>query len=170
MTPTGTAAANKELLRGYLEGFWNQGDPAVVERCVAENAFFHDFADSPQPLPQGLAGVKEAYRRFRVGAPNFVMIVDDMIAEGDRVAARFTIRGDHTGEFQGIPPTYRPIDFTGTTVARIVDGKIVEGWQNTDVMKLMQQLGVIPSGSALPRPLKWWIALRGQRQKRRRGL
>jgi steroid delta-isomerase-like uncharacterized protein len=159
--------ANKALLRNYLEEFWNKGDYAVAERSVAPDAFFHDFADAPEPLPQGLAGVKEVFRRFRLGAPDFRMIIDDMVAEGDKVVARFAVKGEQTGVFQGIPPTYRSFDFTGIAIARIENGKIAEGWQNMDVLKAMQQLGVVPSGP-LPAPIRWAIALRGKMHARKR--
>ena len=159
-------AANKVLLNEYLEGFWNSGDYAVAERLIATDAVFHDFEDSPTPLPQGLAGVKVVYKGFQVGFPDIRMDVDDMIAEGDQVVARWTVKGRHTGPFQGIPPTHKTIDFTGTTIVRIADGKIVEGWQNMDVFKGMQQLGIVPAG-ALPAPMRWFIGFKGKREAKK---
>jgi steroid delta-isomerase-like uncharacterized protein len=150
---------NKALMRDYLDGFWNRYDEAVAERTVAVDATFHDFADSPVALPQGLAGVKAVRRQFGDGFPDIRMDVDDMVAEDDRVVVRWTVRGTHTGPFQGLPPTYRKIEFGGTTHVRIADGKIVEGWQHMDILKGMQQLGVVPTGLP-PAPMRWFVAAR----------
>jgi steroid delta-isomerase-like uncharacterized protein len=166
---SGTPEANKELLRTYLEGFWNSGDYAVAERFIAKDAFFHDFVDQPEPIPQGLAGVKHVYSKFVAGFPDIKMILGEMMAEGDFVTVLWTTRGLQTGPFQGIPPTYKVIDFTGSTTVRISNGKIVEGWNHMDIMKGLMQLGVLPSGP-LPAPMRWLLAFRGKREKRRRGL
>jgi steroid delta-isomerase-like uncharacterized protein len=159
-------ATNKALMAEYLEGFWNHGDHALAERYVATDAYFHDFEDAPTPIPQGLAGVKEVYRGFRDGFPDIRMDVEDMIAEDDKVLVRWTVKGQHTGNFQGIPPTHKTIDFDGMSVVRIANGQIVEGWSTMNVMKGMQQLGIVPSGT-IPAPLRWLISLRGQRHARK---
>jgi predicted ester cyclase len=67
-----------------------------------------------------------------------------MIAEGDKVVTRFTMRGTHQGEFMGIAPTGRRVEMTGIDIIRFSDGKMVEHWGNTDDLGMMQQLGVIP--------------------------
>jgi steroid delta-isomerase-like uncharacterized protein len=83
-------------------------------------------------------------RMFYKAFPDIQHTVDDLIAEGDKVAARLTARGSHKGDFQGIPPTGKPISFTGMRVFRIVGGKIAEEWANLDSLGLMQQLGAVP--------------------------
>jgi len=162
-----TIEANKSLMRDYLEGFWNQGDEAAAARAIAEDAIFHDFEDSPIPLPQGLAGVKAIRRQFSIGFPDLNMATDDMVAEDDKVAVRWTVTGRHDGPFQGLPPTHRPIEFGGTTHVRIADGKVVEGWQHMDIMKGMQQLGVMPAGLP-PAPMRWFVAARTRIEQRRK--
>ena len=72
-------------------------------------------------------------------------MLEDMIAEGDKVAVRFTLRGTHGGDLMGIPPTGKPVAVTGIDINRIADGKIAERWANFDALGLMQQLGVIPT-------------------------
>jgi predicted ester cyclase len=159
--------ANKALLREYLEGFWTRGDDTVADRSIAADAVFHDFADSPVPLPQGLAGVKAVRHQFSQGFPSLVMAVDDLVAEGDTVVVRWTVTGVHEGEFQGLPPTYRAIDFGGTTHVRVVAGKVVEGWQHMDLLKGMQQLGIVPAGPP-PAPMRWFVVARTWLEQRRR--
>jgi steroid delta-isomerase-like uncharacterized protein len=163
---TSALSPNKQVMHEYLEEFWNNGDFSIAEKTIAPNAYFHDFEDSPDPIPQGLAGVKMIYSNFQKAFPDIRMDIDDMIEEGDKVAVRWTVKGTQTGVFQGIPPTYREIDFTGTTIVRIADGKIAEGWQNMDIIKGMQQLGVIGSGG-LPAPMKWMIGVKGKLYKRK---
>jgi steroid delta-isomerase-like uncharacterized protein len=82
-------------------------------------------------------------RMFYKAFPDGQHTVDDLIAEGDKVAARLTARGTHKGEFQGIPPTGKPVSFTGMRVFRFVSGKIAEEWSNLDMFGLMQQMGVV---------------------------
>jgi predicted ester cyclase len=67
-----------------------------------------------------------------------------MIAEGNVVAARWTVRGTHRGDFQGIAPTAKPVRLSGTTVHHMSDGKIVETWLTFDSMELLRQLGAVP--------------------------
>jgi steroid delta-isomerase-like uncharacterized protein len=71
--------------------------------------------------------------------------VEEMVAEGDRVAARFTARGIHKGAFMGLPPTGKPITMTGMEIFRIEDGRIAELWGEANLLGLMQQLGIAPT-------------------------
>jgi predicted ester cyclase len=70
--------------------------------------------------------------------------VEDLIAEGDKVVVRGTLRGTHQGDFMGIPPTGKVVTFTAIAICRFAGGKEVEHWSNADVLGLMQQLGAIP--------------------------
>ena len=77
--------------------------------------------------------------------PDLRFTVEDIIAEGDEVVARWTARGTHEGEYKGVPSTGERVTFTGTTTYRITDGKVEETWWEWDEMVLMQQLGIVPS-------------------------
>lgn len=165
-TDRSTLEENKALMRDYLERFWNQFDIEAGERFVAEDVVLHDLADVPMPLPPGRAGLIEMRRVFHTAMPDFEMTIEDMIAEDDKLLIRWTGGGVHTGEFMGVPPTYRTARFTAMSIARIRDGKMVEGWQNMDTMGLMQQLGVVPSGPP-PLPMRLFLKLRGRLQARR---
>ena len=83
-------------------------------------------------------------RANRTAFPDLNVKVEDQLAEGDKVATRWTTTGTHQGEFAGIPPTGKQGGVTGTTIARVVGGKIVEERSNWDTLGLLQQLGVIP--------------------------
>lgn len=99
------------------------------------------FPGSTQPMNREAR--EQFSRKFYKAFPDIQHTVDDLIAEGDKVAARLTARGTHEGDFQGIPPTGKSISFTGMRVFRFVGGKIAEEWANLDTMGLMQQLGVV---------------------------
>jgi steroid delta-isomerase-like uncharacterized protein len=76
--------------------------------------------------------------------PDLNRPVDDLIAEGDKVVARWRAEGTHTGSFQGVPPTGRRASITGITIFRLRDGKIVEEWGESDMLGLLQQVGALP--------------------------
>jgi predicted ester cyclase len=121
-------------------GTWREAfDALFTTTCV----FHEPFA--PQGLVAGLQGLKDfAYDPWFAAFPDIHFAVEDLIAEGDRVAARVTMRGTHQGDLMGIPPTGKQVSWTGIEIDRIKDGKYVESWLNTDDLGLMQQLGVIP--------------------------
>jgi steroid delta-isomerase-like uncharacterized protein len=75
--------------------------------------------------------------------PDFELSLDDMLAEGDEVATRWSFTGTHQGDLMGVPATGRQVRASGMTIQRVSDGKIVEGWTIFDTMGLMQQLGVM---------------------------
>ncbi len=77
--------------------------------------------------------------------PDSNMTIDDTVAEGDRVVSRFTVRGTHRGEFQGIPPTGKQVTITGIAISRIEGGRVVEDWEELNMLGLMQQIGAIPA-------------------------
>ena len=89
-------------------------------------------------------GFKAYVSAFRVAFPDLHATVEDQIAEEGKAAMRFTARGTHKGEFQGIPPTGKQVTLSGIDIQRIVDGKIVENWVSLDALGLLQQLGVLP--------------------------
>jgi steroid delta-isomerase-like uncharacterized protein len=76
--------------------------------------------------------------------PDFRVTTHNIIAEGDKVAVRWTVNGTHLGELMGIPPTGRPVMFTGMTIHRLADGKIVENWWAYDALGMIQQITAPP--------------------------
>jgi predicted ester cyclase len=80
---------------------------------------------------------------FRQGFPDVVSTLEDLIAEGDKVVARWRARATHQGEYMGVPPTGKEVEFTGISVYRIEGGRIAESWTIEDELGLMRQIGVV---------------------------
>jgi steroid delta-isomerase-like uncharacterized protein len=132
------AEENKALVRQFVDEFWSRGNLAAADELMAADAVVHE------PVAGGPAGLKAFAREFRLAFPDWHSTVEELIAEGDRVAERWTGRGTHKGELQGIPPTGKQVTVPGVVFYRIEGGKIVEFRGQFDTMSLMQQLGVVP--------------------------
>ncbi len=134
---------NRSLARRWFEEVWNKGRADAIDEMFASDGTAHGLSDqSGNPL-RGPADFKSFHRRFRDAFPDIVITVEDTIVEGDKVAARCTVRGRHMGDGLGFAATRRPIEITGISIVRVRDGKIVEAWNNFDFMSLFQQIGAI---------------------------
>jgi steroid delta-isomerase-like uncharacterized protein len=131
---------NKELTRRALEAA-NERNVSEYAQHFTPDSKFYGFA--PQTLD--LEGYKQALAQTFAAFPDWHLTIEDMIAEGDKVATRWTATGTHQGEFQGIPPTSKQFKYTGVTIGRFANGQVVELWNEFDRLGLLQQLGVIPS-------------------------
>lgn len=133
---------NKSILRRYFDEGWNKGRLEVLDEIVAANYVNHDpFVPG---LPPGPEGLKPIFAGLRAAFADLHYTIEDMISDGDKVVTRWTMRGTHTGDLMGIPPTGKQVIIGGMQIERIADGKIVEHWRKSDELGLMQQLGVIP--------------------------
>ncbi len=133
-----TREANKALMRRFIDEVWNKGKLEVAEEI------FHPEATSPSAptLPPGAAGVNFIVKMMRDAFPDYWMEITHMVAEDDRVAARFRQGGTHNGDLMGIAPTGKTVEWTEIGILRIADGKVVESWYDVDMLGLMGQLGV----------------------------
>lgn len=131
---------NKAIMRNIVERAWNQGDLTVIDERVSEGYVGH----AGDQTVEGRAHWKRQITAFRSAFPDLVATVEDQIAEGDTVVTRWSARGTHEGEFQGIPPTGHLVTMTGINIDRIVNGQLVERWATFDRLGMMQQLGVGP--------------------------
>lgn len=138
-----TVEENKAVVRRYFEEFIGKGKLAVADEVLGSDVD-HVAHGAPPGTPLGPEGAKKRLPLFRKAFPDFRITIEDLVAEGDKVATRLTFRGTHKGEFQGIPATNRPVTFSWFLIDRIADGKIVERLGLFDRMGLMQQLGVVP--------------------------
>lgn len=136
--------AGKDLIRRVVDAL-NRHDLDAVDRLFAPDYVDHDPARAG--LPAGPAGVKLAWGGFLTAFPDLHATIQDVIAEGDRVAVRGFIRGTHLGELMGIPPTGKTVTVTLIDITRIADGKLVERWAQADAMGMLQQLGVVPGAT-----------------------
>ena len=135
---------NKAIARRALEEvFSGQGNLEVADELFAPNYVGHDPA-SPEDI-RGPEGAKEFAGMYRSAFPDVQMSVEDQVAEGEKVVTRWIASGTHLGEIMGIAPSGNRVMVTGTSIERIVDGKIVETWDNYDALGMMQQIGAIPS-------------------------
>ena len=136
-----SAEKNKAIVRRYTEEVWNQGNLAVVDEIFAADFVGHQPGS---PDIHGPESLKQFVAMRRTAWPDLKFTVEDQIAEGDKVATRWTWSGTHEGDLMGIPPTGLQATATGIGIHRIAGGKIVEQWVNRDTLGILQQLGVIP--------------------------
>ena len=133
-----TTEANKAIAAAFFPAAWNHGDFSLAEQIFDPNVVDHfDKA-------QGIAVVKQLIINFRTAFPDLKFSLDDEVVEGDKVVHRWTMTGTHEAPLMGIPATGKQATWTGITIFRFADGKIVERWANVDVLGILQQLGVIP--------------------------
>ncbi len=137
-----TPEENNAIAIRFFESAWNDGNFAVLDELVTDGTLDHSTLHGE--TEQGTESFRQIISMFREGFPDIHLTIDDEIYTGDKVVHRWTLNGTHTGQFMGIPPTGRTVSFTGTTIVRMEDGKLAERWSNVDMMRLMQQLGVVP--------------------------
>lgn len=133
----------KALVHRWFEEVWNKGRAEAIDEMFAEDGIAHGLSDEMGAPLRGPEHFKAFHQNFRAALPDIEVIVEDTVAEGDKVAARCTVRATHQGEGLGVAATNKPVEITGMSIVRIKDGKIVEGWNNFDFMKLYQQIGAI---------------------------
>jgi steroid delta-isomerase-like uncharacterized protein len=131
---------NKALVRRWYEEFNKHSLAGIAEDCVP-GYVVHGTSVFPDT---DLAGMQLWCTVLWTALPDMHVVVEDLIAEGDKVVSRLTIRGTLQGDFLGIPPTGKQVSVTGIGIDRIENDKFVESWGNFDALGLMQELGAIP--------------------------
>ncbi len=129
---------NKALLRRVIDEVFNQHN-----LDAADQYYPGDYLQHNSHVPPGLAGFKQFFTMHFAAFPDLHATIEDLIAEGDKVAARLTWRGTHKGEFEGVAPTGKQITFTTMEFFRVGDGKLAEHWDEVDLLGMLQQIGVI---------------------------
>ncbi len=130
MSTSTSMEENKALNRRVIDEILNTGQVELFSEVMEEGVAAH--------LRRDIAALWQAF-------PDLHYTLEDMLAEGDQVALRFTITGTNTGPFQGRAATGKAARWTGTSFTRHANGKIVEQWLTIDIFSLLQQLGIIPS-------------------------
>jgi steroid delta-isomerase-like uncharacterized protein len=136
-----TTASNKVLMNRFAD-FINTANEDLATEVISPNAIFHVPGRS-EPL-RGPPGYLAIIGMMRAGFPDIQWTLEELIAEGDKVAARFTMRGTHNGTFFGVPPSGKKIEVKAMNFYRITDGKIVEEHGQPDLLGLLQQIGAAP--------------------------
>src|SRR5215217_2479966 len=139
-----SANENKATVRRIPDEVFNQGNLSMVDELLAPDYVLHD-PGVPGGQLRGLEAFKEQWvSMLRTAFPDLRIVIEDQVAEGDKVVSRYTGSGTHQGELRGFPPTNNRVEVTGTITSRFAEGKIVEEWNNFDNMGMMQQLGIVP--------------------------
>jgi predicted ester cyclase len=144
-----SAEQNMALVRRFYEALDARGLAGidqVFQEMVSQDGIMH-FPGVPPLDFQGAKGIVAA---FYSAFPDQRHSFEDILAEGDRVVTRVTVRGTHRGEFQGIPPTGKAVTSASIQIDRVAGGKIAEHWSSPDLLGLLQQLGAIPTAPAAP--------------------
>jgi predicted ester cyclase len=131
---------NKALTRWWWEEVWVKGNVAATDEFMAANYVDHPILPG---LPPGPEGMKQALTYYRAASPQLQATLDDILAEGERVALRWSARGTHLGEWLDVPPTGQHFTMSGITIYRLAEGKAVEGWNSIEVYPTEEE--------------KWWL-------------
>ena len=135
-----TVEENKAVVKKFIERM-SKGDTSALDELVTGNYVFHEMGAgrdiNKEALKQGVANTLAAF-------PDNTTTIEDMIAEGDKVSLRTTVRGTQTGKYQNIAPTGKSVTFSRFVIHRLEDGKITETWRLADRLGLYQQLGALP--------------------------
>jgi steroid delta-isomerase-like uncharacterized protein len=143
---------NKALIRRWFEEVWNKKREEAIDELFDEEGIAHGLAGDAGGDLRGPAGFRPFFRRFRDAFPDIEVVVEDTVAEGDKVAARCSVRGSHQSDSLGFAATNQPVEFDGICIVRVRDGKIVEAWNNFDFMAMFVQIDAVQINAALAAP------------------
>lgn len=131
---------NSELIRHWFEEVWNKKNEAAIHEMLAPDSIHHGLNGPDQPPAVGADAFAAFHKSFLAAFPDLHIEVDDIIAEGDKVAARYVATGTQTGDLPNLPATGRKTRFTGGGMCRLENGKFVEVWNEVDFSKMQYDL------------------------------
>jgi predicted ester cyclase len=133
----------KTFLHRWFEEVWNQKSEAAIDELFDADGIANGLSDAEGNPLRGPEGFKTLHRAFLSAYPDLKITVEDTLVEGDKISARCTIRGTHSGEGLGVAATNQPVEFTGLCIVKLRDGKIVEAWNEFDFIKMYSQVGAL---------------------------
>lgn len=142
-----TPTQNKEIVRRYYEEAFNDERLSLLDELIAQDVVNHNpLSDSTLSAAdaRGFEGFRKHVETAHQGFPDARVTIDDLVAEGDKVAVRFTFEGTHEGRFGGIEPTGKRVSLPNIALYRIEDGKIAERWLESDSLDMLEQLDSAP--------------------------
>ena len=142
-----TPTQNKELVRRYYEDAFNEERLSLLDELIASDVVNHNpLSDSTLTAAEarGFEGFRKHVEAAHQGFPDAHVTIDDILAEDDRVAVRFTFEGTHDGRFGGLEPTGKHVSLSNIALYRIEDGKIAERWLESDTLDMLEQLDAEP--------------------------
>ena len=132
----------ESALQQWFENVWNKGDEAAIDVMFHADGAIHGLpTPDGQPI-RGPEGFKPFYRSLRAALSDITISVEHSMEKGEFAVAHCRVTGTHTGDGLGVPATHKPIEFWGFTLARVVDGQLVEGWNSFDFLAMYEQIGV----------------------------
>jgi predicted ester cyclase len=138
---TATEEQAMAIIRRWCDEGWTKGNVDVADEIIHPNFKVHGAGG--QVIEPGIEGLKALIRQWRTGFPDAVQRVEDIYAVGDKVTVRLTWEGTHLGEFMGVPATGKPVSVETIGIDRVVDGKVVEGWGQLDMLGLLTTIGAV---------------------------
>jgi steroid delta-isomerase-like uncharacterized protein len=123
----------------------NNGDFQAFEEVVAPEVIDHDPVPGQVP---GLEGIRQFFTELRTSFPDLTISVEQMVADADYVALAYTMTGTQQGRFLGFAPTGKQIRARGVEIGKFAHGQLIERWGSSDLLGILQQLGLVPSPSA----------------------
>ena len=137
------SVSKKVLIHRWFEEVWNKKNEAVIEEVMDPEALIYGLSQDPTRAIRGPNEFRPFWRAFATAFPDLQIAVESTVAEDDKVVARCAVRGTHTGEGLGFPPTGKRVHMNGIVIANVRDGRIIEAWNSFDFMTLYLQLGIM---------------------------
>ena len=139
------------VVRAWFKEVWDEGREETIDRLMAPDGPVYGLGAPDAPPMIGPAGFKPVFHTFREALGDLEISVERTLVDGEWCTAFCRVKGRHVGSALGGPPTNRPVDFTGVTIARVRNGLLIEGWNVFDFLTMYQQIGWVPN-PVTPRP------------------
>ncbi|AKS42552.1 ester cyclase [Wenzhouxiangella marina] len=138
-TPASQALSNEMIVRRFVDEILNNDDDSAMSDLVHP-----DYRHlTPGGELRGRDGLKALLDDYRSGLPDLNVLIDDLVASGDKVVTSIRLTGTHSGNFLGLPATGKLLSVHGMVLSRLEDGKIIEEWEILDLLGMFRQLGVL---------------------------
>jgi len=131
---------NIELMQRWFREVWNEGKVQTIHDLLAPDAVA--IGQAGRDVMRGPAAFEAFYERLRAAFPDIHVDVEDAFGAGDKVAVRWVATMTHRGDGIGVPATGKSVRITGITIARFLNGQVIEGWDNWDQLGMLEQIGV----------------------------
>ena len=131
------------ILHRWFEEVWNKGRAELIDEMIAPECIAHGLEDPSGKPVRGPEDFRKFLTGFRSAFPDIHITVKETVSENDLTVAYCNIKATHKGSAFGIAATHQPVEFEGTLMFRVRDGKAVEAWNSFDFFKMFQQMGVV---------------------------
>ena len=138
---------NSAIARRWFKELWSDGDINVIDQLAAQDAIGHGQIEQDGQI--NMDQFRALFLSVRNAFPDIQFTIEQTVAEGDMVVVRWRAIATHNGEFLGTAPTNRRVEFTGMSMMKMANGKIVRGWDNWDQLALLTQIGAMPKTAFL---------------------